>query len=68
MNNQTSTLSHAELDRAPAFTAATAELTSTELDAVYGGTVGGGLFGVMNSIVNKFDESTQKVLQKLGQG
>jgi hypothetical protein len=33
------------------------DLTTAELDAVNGG-----------SIVNKFDESAQKVIQKLGQG
>ena len=45
----------------------TAELTIAELDAVSGGSRRNNLFSMMNSIVAKFDESAQKVLQKLGQ-
>jgi predicted ribosomally synthesized peptide with nif11-like leader len=42
------------------------ELSEADLKHVAGGS--NGLFGMLNAIVNKFDESAHKVIQKLGQG
>ena len=42
------------------------ELSEADLERVSGGR--NQLFDMMNSIVGKFDESSKKVIQKLGQG
>ena len=51
MNNQNSTLSHAELGR----NAATSELTTIELDAVCGG----------GKIMERYDQSAKNVIQSM---